>query len=80
MIAAFETDHLCTLGSSGPCAGGPDEEAFAAARNDRISPCPLQNRGSIWKTSMCVPAVAAARSNVFGLPTSFAAPLPHHYL
>jgi len=63
---------------------GPEEEAFAAARNDRNSPLPPANRGSIWKHQCAclqrAAAAATASSNVFGLPTSFAAPLPQEYI
>ena len=77
MIAVFEIAY-CTLGAV--ARGGPEEEAFAAARNDRNSPCPATEPWLNLETSMCVPAAAAAGSNVFGLPTSFAAPLPQHYM
>jgi len=45
-----------------------------------IHPALLQNRGSIWKHQCACLQAAAAGSNVFGLPTSFAAPLPQHYM
>ena len=77
MIAVFEISHT---GEQWPTGALIEDEAFAAARNDRNSPCPAAEPWLNLETSMCVPAAAAAGSNVFGLPTSFAAPLPQHYI
>jgi hypothetical protein len=47
-----------------------------------IRPCclPATKPWFNLETSMCVPATADANSNVFGLPSSFAAPLSEQIL
>ena len=75
MIAVFEIAY-CTLGAV--ARGGPEEEAFAPARNDRNSPCPAAEPWLNLETSMCVPAGSSCRqqcvwfANIFCSPTSSA--------